>query len=64
MVQEISKGDIDQCVTVIRKSFRTVADEFGFTEENAARKCFFSERIENMLERESFSCAAGMAGGK
>ena len=55
MVQEISKGDIDQCVMVIRKSFRTVADEFGFTEENAARFTVFAttkERLDWQMNHE------------
>lgn len=35
MIREINDNDIKQCVSVIRQSFKTVADEFGFTEENA-----------------------------
>lgn len=35
MIKAIDSRDIPDCVNVIRKSFRTVADEFGFTEENA-----------------------------
>ena len=35
MIKEISRNDIPECAAVIRDSFRTVADEPGFTEENA-----------------------------
>ena len=35
MIREINDNEIKQCVSVIRQSFKTVADEFGFTEENA-----------------------------
>lgn len=30
MIRKAAKGDIPECVEVIRRSFRTVADEFGF----------------------------------
>lgn len=42
MTELISKKDIPECVEVIRKSFRTVAEEFGFTEENAPAFTAFS----------------------
>ena len=35
MIREIKDNEIKQCVSVIRQSFQTVADEFGFTQENA-----------------------------
>ena len=35
MIREMMREEIPVCVDVIRKSFMTVADEFGFTEENA-----------------------------
>ena len=35
MIREIKDNEIRCCVSVIRQSFKTVADEFGFTEENA-----------------------------
>lgn len=35
MIREIKDNEIKQCVSVIRQSFKTVADEFGFTQENA-----------------------------
>lgn len=55
MIKEISKNDIEQCVNVIRKSFSTVASEFGFTEENAPRFTAFSttkERLDWQLNSE------------
>lgn len=42
MIREIDKKDIAECVNVIRESFKTVADEFGFTEENASRFTAFA----------------------
>lgn len=30
MIRKAAKGDIPECVEVIRRSFRTVAAEFGF----------------------------------
>ena len=34
MIKEIDRSDIPNCVSVIKDSFMTVADEFGFTSEN------------------------------
>ena len=45
MIKEINKSEIAECVNVIRKSFLTVADEFGFTIENATRICSRTCRI-------------------
>ena len=42
MIREIRQEDVEQCVKVIRDSFITVADEFGFTEENAPRFTAFA----------------------
>ncbi len=36
-IRSVNEDDISECVDVIRKSFQTVADEFGITEENGAR---------------------------
>ena len=44
MIQKISKNEMQFCVKVIRKSFMTVADEFGFTVENAPRFTAFAQR--------------------
>ncbi|MBR5959634.1 MAG: GNAT family N-acetyltransferase [Clostridia bacterium] len=42
MIRKVEQADIPECVRVIRESFRTVADEFGFTEENAPRFTAFA----------------------
>lgn len=42
MIREVEKNDIAQCVDVIRRSFLTVANEFGITEENGARFTAFA----------------------
>ena len=42
MIREVRKEDIPECVRVIRHSHQTVADEFGFTEENAPRYVAFA----------------------
>lgn len=42
MIREAKQDDIPACVEVIRKSFKTVADEFGFTPENAPRFTAFA----------------------
>ena len=55
MIKEIDKSEIAECVNVIRKSFLTVADEFGFTIENAPRFTAFAtteERLFYQLEVE------------
>lgn len=35
MIREAKREDIPTCVNVIRRSFMTVADEYGITKENA-----------------------------
>lgn len=42
MIKEVMEKDIDKCVDVICRSFGTVADEFGFTQENAPRFTAFA----------------------
>ena len=42
MIREVRREEIPECVRVIRRSFQTVADEFGFTEENAPRFAAFA----------------------
>ena len=42
MIRRICQEDVPECVRVIRKSFGTVAEEFGFTEENAPRFTAFA----------------------
>lgn len=41
-LRRMSIDEVPECLEVIRKSFRTVADEFGFTEENAPRFTAFA----------------------
>ena len=41
-IRAIRESDIRQCVNVIRDSFLTVAEQFGFTEENAPRFTAFA----------------------
>lgn len=55
MIREIGKQDIPECVQVIRDSFLTVANEFGFTAENAPRFTAFAisaDRLTYQLETE------------
>lgn len=49
MIQKISKSEIPDCVDIICKSFMTVADEFGFTIENAPRFTAFATTKERLL---------------
>ena len=42
MIRRVRREDIPECVRVIRRSHQTVADEFGFTEENAPRYVAFA----------------------
>ena len=48
MICPIKKHEISKCVKVIRKSFLTVAQEYGFTEENAPRFTAFSTTFEKI----------------
>ena len=41
-IREMKEEEIIECVGVIRSAFKTVADEFGFTEENAPRFTAFA----------------------
>ena len=48
MIKDISHTDIPECVRVIRESFRTVADEFGITTENAPRFTAFATTADRL----------------
>ena len=48
MIREMNHGDIATCVELIRRSFHTVADEYGFTEENAPRFTAFATTVERL----------------
>ena len=55
MIKEINKSDISECVSVIKNSFMTVADDFGFTSENAPRFTAFAisdDRLHYQLDNE------------
>lgn len=67
MIREIRKDEIQDCVEIIRKSFMTVADEFGFTIENAPRFTAFAiteERLIYHLEQEQRPMFAYFEDGK
>ena len=49
MIRKMNREEIPACVDLIRKSFMTVADEFGFTAENASRFTAFSISEERLL---------------
>ena len=48
MIREIRKEEIPECVRVIRASFMTVAEELGFTAENAPRFTAFATTEERL----------------
>lgn len=49
MIQAVERKDIAGCVRVIRESFLTVAEEFGFTAENAPRFTAFATTEDRLL---------------
>lgn len=49
MIKEIDKNNVAECVEVIRKSFLTIAEQFGFTIENAPRFTAFATTEERLL---------------
>ena len=49
MIREVHREDIPACVNLIKQSFKTVADELGFTEENAPRFTAFAINEERLL---------------
>ncbi len=51
MIREAVRADIPACVHVIRTSFQTVADEFGFTKENAPRFTAFAISEEKLIRQ-------------
>lgn len=55
MIRQMEKQEIPRCARVIREAFATVAEEFGFTRENAPRFTAFAtdeERLRWHLEQE------------
>lgn len=49
MIRKAEQADLPECVKVIRNSFQTVADEFGFTEENAPRFTAFATTEDRLM---------------
>lgn len=67
MICAVSPKDLNECVEVIRSSFKTVADELGFTEENASRFTAFAttpERLTWQYENEKRPMFAYRADGR
>ena len=55
MIKQIDIQNIPECVKVIKDSFMTVADDFGFTSENAPRFTAFAisdDRLYYQLDNE------------
>ena len=48
MIRPIKECEIELCVSVIRDSFLTVAQKYGFTEENAPRFTAFATTTERL----------------
>ena len=49
MIREVKRDELSACADLIRKSFLTVAEEFGFTKENAPRFTAFSTTEERLI---------------
>lgn len=49
MIRSVKKDDLEECAAVIRESFMTVAEEFGFTQENAPRFTAFAATKERLV---------------
>ena len=49
MIKPIEQKDLGECVNVIRESFLTVANEFGFTPENASRFTAFATTEDRLV---------------
>ena len=48
MIREVKREELSACADLVRKSFQTVADEFGFTRENAPRFTAFATTEERL----------------
>ena len=51
MIRKAKRADFSACADVIRKSFLTVAEEFGITRENAPRFTAFSVSEEKLIRQ-------------
>lgn len=49
MIRKVKREELSACADLIRKSFQTVADEFGFTRENAPRFTAFATTEERLI---------------
>lgn len=49
MIKEMKENEIEECVKVIKESFMTVADEFGFSADNAPRFTAFATTVERLV---------------
>ena len=67
MIQPVKNNNIKECVDVIKESFLTVANEFGFTIENAPRFTAFAtteQRLSWQLNQENRPMHAFVVDGK
>ena len=67
MIQSVNNKNIKECVDVIKASFLTVANEFGFTIENAPRFTAFAtteQRLSWQLNNEKRPMYAFIVDGK
>ncbi len=48
MIGQVKESQLAECVQVIRDSFQTVADTFGFTVENASRFTAFATTLDRL----------------
>jgi len=51
MIQKVSKQELSVCAELIRESFLTVADQFGFTVENAPDFTAFATTEEKLIRQ-------------
>ena len=51
MIRKIEEQDIPECVQIIKKSFLTVANQFGFTMNNAPRFTAFAMTEDRLLHQ-------------
>ena len=49
MIREVRREELSACADLIRKSFQTVADQFGITRENAPRFTAFATTEERLF---------------
>ena len=49
MIRKVQKEDLPECARVIKESFMTVAEQFGFTQENAPRFTAFATDEQRLL---------------